>query len=73
MSDSDKQDKIVLTGTVTESLPDTHFRVQLEDGATLLAYMSGKMKYNRIRIYVGDRVEIELDSYGGKPKIIRRK
>lgn len=67
------QDKIVLIGTVIESLPDTHFRVQLEDGAVLLAYMSGKMKYNRIRIYVGDRVEIELDSYGGKPKIIRRK
>lgn len=73
MSDSDKQDKIVLIGTVVESLPDTHFRVQLEDGALLLAYMSGKMKYNRIRIYVGDKVEIELDSYGGKPKIIRRK
>lgn len=73
MSEDNKQDKIVLIGTVIESLPDTHFRVQLEDGALLLAYMSGKMKYNRIRIYVGDKVEIELDSYGGKPKIIRRK
>lgn len=73
MSDPDKQNKIILIGTVIESLPDTHFRVQLEDGAILLAYMSGKLKYNRIRIYVGDKVEIELDSYGGKPKIIRRK
>jgi len=73
MSDSDKQNKIVLIGTVVESLPDTHFRIQLEDGALLLGYMSGKMKYNRIRIYVGDKVELELDSYGGKPKIIRRK
>ncbi len=73
MSDSDKQDKIILIGTVIEALPDTHFRIQLEDNAILIAYMSGKMKYNRIRIYVGDKVEIELDSYGGKPKIIRRK
>ncbi len=67
------QDKIVLIGTVIEALPDTHFRVQLEDENVLIAYMSGKMKYNRIRIYVGDKVEIELDAYGGKPKIIRRK
>ncbi len=66
-------DKIVLIGTVIEALPDTHFRVQLEDENILIAYMSGKMKYNRIRIYVGDKVEIELDTYGGKPKIIRRK
>ncbi len=73
MSESNKQDKITLIGTVIEALPDTHFRVQLEDNAVLIAYMSGKMKYNRIRIYVGDKVEIELDSYGGKPKIIRRK
>ena len=67
------QDKIVLIATVIEALPDTHFRVQLEDENVLIAYMSGKMKYNRIRIYVGDKVEIELDAYGGKPKIIRRK
>ena len=73
MSESNKQDKITLIGTVIEALPDTHFRVQLDDNAVLIAYMSGKMKYNRIRIYVGDKVEIELDSYGGKPKIIRRK
>lgn len=68
-----KEDKVILTGVVIESLPDTHFRVELEDKTVLLAYMSGKMKYNRIRIYVGDKVEIELDSYGGKPKITRRK
>jgi translation initiation factor IF-1 len=72
-TEDNKQDKIVLIGTVIESLPDTHFRIQLDDGAILLAYMSGKMKYNRIRIYVGDKVEVELDSYGGKPKLIRRK
>ena len=69
----EKADKVVLIGTVVEALPDTHFRVQLEDGTIMMAYLSGKMKYNRIRILVGDVVEIELDSYGGKPKLIRRK
>lgn len=69
----DKQEKVILTGTVVESLPDTHFRVQLEDGTLMLAYLSGKMKYNRIRILVGDVVEIELDAYGGKPKLVRRR
>jgi translation initiation factor IF-1 len=67
------QEKVILTGTVVESLPDTHFRVQLEDGTLMLSYLSGKMKYNRIRILVGDIVEIELDSYGGKPKLVRRR
>ena len=67
------QEKVILTGVVIESLPDTHFRVQLEDGTVMLAYLSGKMKYNRIRILVGDVVEIELDVYGGKPKLVRRK
>mgnify|MGYP003392427138 FL=1 len=64
---------MILIGTVIEALPDTHFRVQLEDGTIMLAYLSGKMKYNRIRILVGDVVEIELDVYGGKPKLVRRK
>lgn len=67
------EEKVILIGTVVESLPDTHFRVQLENGQLMLAYLSGKMKYNRIRILVGDTVEIELDSYGGKPKLVRRK
>lgn len=67
------EEKVILIGTVVESLPDTHFRVQLENGTLLLAYLSGKMRYNRIRILVGDTVEVELDSYGGKPKLVRRK
>lgn len=69
----DKENKVILTGTVVESLPDTHFRVQLEDGTLMLTYLSGKMKYNRIRILVGDTVEVELDTYGGKPKLVRRR
>ncbi|MES2623033.1 MAG: translation initiation factor IF-1 [Patescibacteria group bacterium] len=69
----DSQDKVILVGTVVESLPDTHFRVQLDDGKLVLAYLTGKMKYNRIRILVGDTVEIQLDAHGGKPRLIRRR
>jgi len=68
-----KEEKVTLSGIVVEALPDTHFRVELEDGTLLLSQLSGKMKYNRIRIVVGDRVDIELDSYGGKPKLVRRR
>lgn len=68
-----QEEKIVLIGTVIQAMPDTHFRVELEDGTVILAQMTGKMKYNRIRIVVGDVVEVELDKYGGKPKLIRRK
>lgn len=68
-----REDKVILTGTVIEALPDTHFRVQLEDGAVMLSYLSGRMKHNRIRILVGDVVEIELDIHGGKPRIVKRK
>lgn len=70
-------------GTVTEALPNTMFRVVLhkngvkadmskEDNEEILAYLGGKMKYNRIRVLVGDEVDLLLDSYGGKAKITRR-
>ncbi len=64
-------------GTVTEALPNTLFRVML-DGHTedkpaiLLAYLSGKMRMHRIKVLVGDRVVVVLDSYGGKGRIIKR-
>ncbi len=62
-------------GTVTEALPDTLFRVKL-DGAsaeeTILAYLAGKMRMHRIRVLIGDRVELELDPYGGRARITKR-
>jgi translation initiation factor IF-1 len=64
-------------GTVMEALPNTLFRVAL-DGHTedkpalLLAYLSGKMRMHRIKVLVGDRVVVVLDSYGGKGRIIKR-
>jgi translation initiation factor IF-1 len=62
----------VVTGVVDEALPDTLFRVKLENGETVLAYLAGKMRLHRIKVLVGDRVELRLDSYGGRARITRR-
>lgn len=59
-------------GEVTEALPDALFRVKLENGEENLAYLSGKMRLNRIRVIVGDKVELQTDPYGGKSRIVRR-
>lgn len=60
-------------GTVTEALPDTLFRVQIESAPEpILAYLAGKMRMNRIRVIVGDKVELEQDQYGGRARIVRR-
>lgn len=59
-------------GSVFEALPNAMFRVKLEDGRETLAYLSGKMRLNRIRVLVGDKVEMEIDPYGGKARIVRR-
>ena len=59
-------------GTVTESLPNALFRVTLEGGEEVLAYLAGKMRLHRIRVLVGDRVSLVLDPYGGRARIVRR-
>lgn len=61
-----------VTGTVTEALPNTLFRVTLESGEEVLSFLSGKMRLHRIRVLVGDKVEVELDPYGGKARVIKR-
>jgi translation initiation factor IF-1 len=59
-----KEELIVADGLVIEVLPNNTFRVQLEDvDHTLLAYMSGKMRQNKIKIVEGDRDRIELSPY----------
>jgi translation initiation factor IF-1 len=55
--------KIDVTGTVTEVLPGTQFRVELENGHQVLAYPSGKMRKHYIRILPGDRVDVEVSPY----------
>jgi translation initiation factor IF-1 len=58
-----KEDVIEVEGTVTEALPNTQFRVELENGHNVLAHISGKMRMNYIRILPGDKVKVELSPY----------
>ena len=72
-----KNDKIVTArGVITEALPSTLFRVKLEnkgdDEKDILAYLGGKMRMHRIKVLIGDTVEVVLDFYGGKGRIIKR-
>ena len=81
---SDLKDEKILTarGIVTEALPSTLFRVKLESPTSLgdqngeekeiLAYLSGKMRMHRIKVLIGDKVEVLLDPYGGKGRIMKR-
>jgi translation initiation factor IF-1 len=61
-----------VNGLVIEALPDTNFRVQLEAGEVVLAYLSGRMRLHRIRVMVGDSVSVELDQYGKRGRITKR-
>ncbi|HEY4513330.1 MAG TPA: translation initiation factor IF-1 [Candidatus Paceibacterota bacterium] len=79
MSDSKKEKIVTARGVVTEALPSTLFRVKIEDKnedsageEEILAYLSGKMRMHRIKVLIGDSVEVVLDSYGGKGRIVKR-
>jgi len=68
-----KEDLIEMTGKVTEVLPEMRFRVDLENGHRLVAYTSGRMKKNHIRIIAGDRVKLEMSPYDlNKGRIVFR-
>lgn len=58
-----KEDLLEMGGTVTEVLPDSRFRVTLENGHELIAYSAGRMKRHNIRVLAGDRVSLELSPY----------
>ena len=61
------------TGIVIEALPNTLFRVKLDGtGVEQLTYLAGKMRMNRIKVLIGDKVIMELEPYGGKARIIKR-
>ncbi len=69
---SDKKEKI--KGTVIESLPNTHFKVELEDGREVNAHLAGKMRIHRIKVLPGDSVTVEMSPYDqDKGRIIYRK
>ena len=68
-------------GIVTEALPNALFRVKLEsasstslggDDAIVLAYLAGKMRLHKIKVLIGDKVELVIDQYGGKARIVKR-
>ncbi|MEK6805647.1 MAG: translation initiation factor IF-1 [Pseudomonadota bacterium] len=58
-----KEDHIEMNGVVEETLPNTNFRVKLENGHVVSAHISGRMRKNYIRILTGDKVKVELTPY----------
>jgi translation initiation factor IF-1 len=68
-----KEEAIQMEGVVTETLPNTTFRVELENGHIVTAHISGKMRKNYIRILTGDKVTVELTPYDlSKGRIVYR-
>ena len=63
MTQKQKEEKIQMEGLVTEALPAGQFRVHLDNGHEVLAYLSGKMRKHYIRVLLGDRVQVELSPY----------
>lgn len=76
MTDQKNEKILTVRGVVTEALPSTLFRVDIagkdEEPKEILAYLGGKMRMHRIKVLIGDSVEVVLDSYGGKGRIIKR-
>ena len=72
MHDQNKKETSI-SAQVIEALPNTFLKVRRGDtGEEMLTYLSGKMRLHRIRVMVGDMVTVELDSYGGKGRIVKR-
>ncbi|BAO44668.1 MULTISPECIES: translation initiation factor IF-1 [Thiolapillus] len=68
-----KEDVIEMEGTVKETLPNTMFRVELENGHVITAHISGKMRKHYIRILTGDKVKVEMTPYDlSKGRIVYR-
>ncbi|MCW5588071.1 MAG: translation initiation factor IF-1 [Legionellales bacterium] len=68
-----KEDHIEMEGTVVDTLPNTMFRVQLENGHVVTAHISGRMRKNYIRILTGDKVRVQLTPYDlSKGRIVFR-
>lgn len=62
-----------VNGVVSEALPNTHFRVTLEDGREILGHLAGRMRLHRIRVMPGDKVKLEMSDYDpAKGRIVYR-
>ena len=73
-----EENKTTTEGSVEEVLPNSLFRVRIasgeegEEGELVLAYLAGKMRLHHIRVLLGDQVDMVLDPYGGRARIVRR-
>ncbi|UTV98509.1 translation initiation factor IF-1 [Marinomonas rhizomae] len=68
-----KEEGLEMEGTIVDTLPNTMFRVELENGHVVIAHISGKMRKNYIRILTGDKVKVELTPYDlSKGRIVYR-
>ena len=68
-----KEEGLEMEGTIIDTLPNTMFRVELENGHVVIAHISGKMRKNYIRILTGDKVKVELTPYDlSKGRIVDR-
>ena len=68
-----KKEKIITEGVVSENLPNTFFRVVLDDSRVILAHLSGRMRMNYIKVLPGDRVRVEMTPYDEtKGRIVHR-
>lgn len=57
-----KKEVIQKSGTILEALPNTHFKVMIDDGAEIIAHLAGKLRLHRIRVLPGDKVTVEMSS-----------
>jgi translation initiation factor IF-1 len=69
-----KEDVLIIDGKVTEVLPNATYRVLIENGSIILAYISGRMRQNNIKVLLGDEVKMEMSPYDlTKGRIVFRK
>ncbi|MCP6719004.1 MAG: translation initiation factor IF-1 [Patescibacteria group bacterium] len=61
-----KENKLKKSGIITEALPNTHFRVKLDDGNEVLCHLAGKLRIYRIKVLPGDKVTVEMSPYDDK-------
>lgn len=69
---NNEKDNPTVIGIVEEAMPNTLFRVRLPDDRLIVAYLAGKMRIHRIKVLIGDKVEVLLDPYGGKGRVLKR-
>ena len=68
-----QENKVVVSGIVEKALPDTTFRVKLDSGKEIFAYLAGRMKVHYVRVIPGDRVKVEISAYDlSKGRIVYR-